>query len=191
LYSRSVIQNTTAKEACVMASFNKVILLGNVTRDPELRYIANGTAVTDIGLAVNDRRKTATGEWVEETTFVDVTLWGRTAEIAGEYVTKGSPLLIDGRLKLDTWEKDGKKNSKLRVVCDRMQLLGSRSGEGRSGDAPRGKARPATAVRGAPAQGGGDEYEQSGGYDMGSPSDPSSFSQGSDSHGGGDDDIPF
>ena len=113
-----------------MASFNKVILLGNVTRDPELRYISNGTAVTEIGLAVNDRRKTATGEWVEETTFVDVTLWGRTAEIAGEYVTKGSPLLIDGRLKLDTWEKDGKKNSKLRVVCDRMQLLGSRSGEG-------------------------------------------------------------
>jgi single-strand DNA-binding protein len=113
-----------------MASFNKVILLGNVTRDPELRYIANGTAVTDIGLAVNDRRKTATGEWVEETTFVDVTLWGRTAEIAGEYVTKGSPLLIDGRLKLDTWEKDGKKNSKLRVVCDRMQLLGGSFGRG-------------------------------------------------------------
>ena len=132
-----------------MASFNKVILLGNVTRDPELRYISNGTAVTDIGLAVNDRRKTATGEWVEETTFVDVTLWGRTAEIAGEYVTKGSPLLIDGRLKLDTWEKDGKKNSKLRVVCDRMQLLGSRSGgDGRSGDAPRGRGRPAAAGRG-------------------------------------------
>jgi single-strand DNA-binding protein len=191
LYSRSVIQNTTAKEACVMASFNKVILLGNVTRDPELRYIANGTAVTDIGLAVNDRRKTATGEWVEETTFVDVTLWGRTAEIAGEYVTKGSPLLIDGRLKLDTWEKDGKKNSKLRVVCDRMQLLGGRSGEGRSGDAPRGKARPASAGRGAQPQSGGDEYDQSGGYDVGGPSDSSSYPQGGESRGGGDDDIPF
>ena len=177
-----------------MASFNKVILLGNVTRDPELRYIANGTAVTDIGLAVNDRRKTATGEWVEETTFVDVTLWGRTAEIAGEYVTKGSPLLIDGRLKLDTWEKDGKKNSKLRVVCDRMQLLGGRSGEGRSGDAPRGKGRPATAGRGGPAQTGGDEYDQSGGYDIGGPSDSPSYHQGGDSvnnRGGGDDDIPF
>jgi len=93
-----------------MASFNRVILLGNVTRDPELRYISSGTAVTDAGLAVNDRRKNASGEWVEETTFVDVTLWGRTAEVAGEYVTKGSPLLIEGRLKLDTWEKDGKKN---------------------------------------------------------------------------------
>ncbi len=115
-----------------MASFNRVILLGNVTRDPELRYISSGTAVTEIGLAVNDRRKTPSGEWVEETTFVDVTLWGRTAEVAGEYVTKGAPLLIEGRLKLDTWEKDGKKNSKLRVVGEKMQLLGSR------GDGPRG-----------------------------------------------------
>lgn len=169
-----------------MASFNKVILLGNVTRDPELRYIANGTAVTDIGLAVNDRRKTATGEWVEETTFVDVTLWGRTAEIAGEYVTKGSPLLIDGRLKLDTWEKDGKKNSKLRVVCDRMQLLGSRAGgEGRSGDAPRARARPAAAGRGGPANAPTDEYDQSGGYDVGGDIGASIESRG------GDDDIPF
>ena len=169
-----------------MASFNKVILLGNVTRDPELRYIANGTAVTDIGLAVNDRRKTATGEWVEETTFVDVTLWGRTAEIAGEYVTKGSPLLIDGRLKLDTWEKDGKKNSKLRVVCDRMQLLGSRSGgEGRPADAPRGKGRPAAAGRGGPANSAADEYDQSGGYDVGGDIGASVDSRG------GDDDIPF
>jgi single-strand DNA-binding protein len=170
-----------------MASFNKVILLGNVTRDPELRYIANGTAVTDIGLAVNDRRKTATGEWVEETTFVDVTLWGRTAEIAGEYVTKGSPLLIDGRLKLDTWEKDGKKNSKLRVVCERMQLLGGRAGEARSGgDAPRGRARPAAPGRGGPANAPADEYDQSGGYDVGGD-----IGASVDSRGGGDDDIPF
>ena len=75
-----------------MASFNRVILVGNVTRDPELRYVPSGMAVTDIGLAVNDRRKNATtGEWIEETTFVDVTLWGRTAEVAGEYLSKGSP----------------------------------------------------------------------------------------------------
>ena len=163
-----------------MASFNKVILLGNVTRDPELRYISSGTAVTDIGLAVNDRRKTASGEWVEETTFVDVTLWGRTAEIAGEYVTKGSPLLIEGRLKLDTWEKDGKKNSKLRVVCDRMQLLG-----GRSGDGPRGKGRPAG--RGTPAAAGHDEYDQSSGYDAGT----GDISAGVEGRGGSEDDIPF
>ena len=127
-----------------MASFNRVILLGNVTRDPELRYIANGTAVTDIGLAVNDRRKTATGEWVEETTFIDVTLWGRTAEVAGEYVTKGSPIMIEGRLKLDTWEKDGKKNSKLRVVGERLQLLGGRSGDGPRGEGARSKTRAVT-----------------------------------------------
>ena len=75
-----------------MASFNRVILVGNLTRDPELRYIQSGMAVSEIGLAVNDRRKTATGEWVDETTFVDVTLWGRTAETASEYLTKGSPL---------------------------------------------------------------------------------------------------
>ncbi|MFM8496900.1 MAG: single-stranded DNA-binding protein [Planctomycetia bacterium] len=164
-----------------MASFNRVVLLGNVTRDPELRYISNGTAVTDIGLAVNDRRKTATGEWVEETTFVDVTLWGRTAEIAGEYVTKGSPLLIEGRLKLDTWEKDGKKNSKLRVVGEKMQLLGSRSGGGGGGDGPRGKARPAGRTGGQPA----DEFEPSGGYDDAASGGDHSAPVGSD------DDIPF
>ena len=99
-----------------MASFNKVILLGNVTRDPELKYISSGTAVTEIGMAINDRRKGPNGDWIEDTTFVDVTLWGRTAEIASEYLNKGAPVLIEGRLKLDTWEKDGKKNSKLRVV---------------------------------------------------------------------------
>ena len=159
-----------------MASFNRVILVGNVTRDPELRYISSGTAVTDIGLAVNDRRKNASGEWVEETTFVDVTLWGRTAEVAGEYVTKGSPLLIEGRLKLDTWEKDGKKNSKLRVVCERMQLLSSR-GEGGRGRGP----RPAGGRQGDgdDGDGSGQAYEEAGS----SPAGDGSF--------GGDDDIPF
>ncbi len=116
-----------------MASYNRVILVGNVTRDPELRYIPSGTAVTDIGLAVNDRRKGANGEWIEETTFVDVTLWGRTAEVASEYLNKGSSVLIEGRLKLDTWEKDGKKNSKLRVIGERMQMLGSKGGGGSGG----------------------------------------------------------
>jgi single-strand DNA-binding protein len=113
-----------------MASFNRVILLGNMTRDPELRYIPSGTAVCEIGLAVNDRRKTPSGEWVEETTFVDVTLWGRTAEVASEYLTKGAPVLIEGRLKLDTWEKEGKKNYKLRVIGEKMQMVGSKSGSG-------------------------------------------------------------
>lgn len=118
-----------------MASYNRVILVGNLTRDIELKYTPGGTAVTDIGLAVNDRRKSASGEWVDETTFVDVTLWGRTAEVASEYLGKGSPILVEGRLKLDTWETDGQKRSKLRVVCDRMQMLGGGGGgRSRSGD---------------------------------------------------------
>jgi single-strand DNA-binding protein len=108
-----------------MASYNRVILMGNLTRDVQLRYTPGGTPVTEVGLAVNDRRKNQNGEWVDETTFVDVTFWGRTAEVAAEYLSKGSPVFVEGRLKLDTWEKDGQKNYKLRVVCDRMQLLSS------------------------------------------------------------------
>lgn len=116
-----------------MASYNRVILVGNLTRDPELRYIPSGTAVSEIGLAVNDRIK-KDGQWVDETTFVDVTLWARTAEIANEYLSKGSSILIEGRLKLDSWEtNDGQKRSKLRVIADRMQMLGSRGGGGRDG----------------------------------------------------------
>ena len=122
-----------------MASYNRVILVGNLTRDVELRYISSGTAVTEIGLAVNDRRKNSNGEWVDETTFVDVTLWARQAEVASEYLNKGSSVLIEGRLKLDTWEKDGKKNSKLRVVGERMQMLGGRGGGG-GGGGPHGEA---------------------------------------------------
>lgn len=134
-----------------MASFNRVILVGNLTRDPELRYIPSGTAVTDIGLAVNDRRKNPNGEWVEETTFVDVTLWSRTAEIASEYLSKGSQVLIEGRLKLDTWEgKDGQKQSKLRVVGMNMTMLGSRGG-GQAGGQGGGGPRAAAPQRGRPA----------------------------------------
>ena len=113
-----------------MASFNRVILMGNITRDFEVKYLQSGMAVTEIGLAVNDRRKNQAGEWVEEVTFVDITLWGRTAEVAGEYLTKGSPVLIEGRLKLDQWEADGQKRSKLKVVGERMQMLGGRGGGG-------------------------------------------------------------
>ncbi len=117
-----------------MASYNRVILVGNLTRDPELRYTPSQTAVTEIGLAINDRRKTASGEWQDETTFVDVTLWARQAEVANEYLTKGSSVLIEGRLKLDTWEnKEGQKRSKLHVVGERMQMLGGRGGGGGGG----------------------------------------------------------
>lgn len=117
-----------------MASYNRVILVGNLTRDPELRYTPSGTAVSEIGLAVNDRVK-RNDQWVDEPTFVDVTLWDRTAEVANEYLSKGSPVLIEGRLKLDTWEKDGQKRSKLRVVANKMQML---SGGGGGGGGSRG-----------------------------------------------------
>lgn len=119
-----------------MASFNKVILMGNVTRDPEVRYTPGGTAVTDIGLAVNrfwmDK---SSNERKEETTFIDVTLWGRTAEIAGEYLSKGRPCLIEGRLQLDQWEdrETGQKRSRLKVVGDSLQLLGGRNEGGGGG----------------------------------------------------------
>lgn len=167
-----------------MASFNQVILMGNLTRDPELRYIPSGTAVTDITLAINDRRKGPTGEWIEETQFIDVTLWGRTAEVVSEYCSKGSPLFVEGRLKLDTWEKDGKKNYKLRVTGDRIQLLGTKGGGPGGGGGGGGQrsapARPQQQRGGPPA----DDYNQSG------PSE--SFDPGPEpSGGGGGDDIPF
>ena len=119
-----------------MASFNKVILMGNLTRDPEVRYTPKGSAVADIGLAVNRVYSTDNGEKREETTFVDVTLWGRTAEIAGEYLKKGRPVLIEGRLQLDSWDdkQSGQKRSKLKVIGESMQLLGSRQSGGGESD---------------------------------------------------------
>ena len=133
-----------------MASFNRVILVGNLTRDVDLKYTQGGTAVTEVGLAVNDRRKNQNGEWVEETTFVDVTLWARTAEVASEYLSKGSPVLIEGRLRLDSWETDGQKRSKLRVTGERMQMLGGRGGgsgpAGNSGGRQNQYSQPAPAA---------------------------------------------
>ena len=138
-----------------MASYNRVVLVGNLTRDPELRYIPSGTAVSDIGLAVNDRVKKG-DQWVDEVTFVDVTLWGRTAEIANEYLTKGSPVLIEGRLKLDRWEKDGQKFSKLKVIGEKLQMLGGRGegGGGGGGGGNRGRGRSSSS-------------DDAGGYDEG------------------------
>ena len=117
-----------------MANFNKVMLMGNLTRDPEVRYTPKGTAVAEIGLAVNRIYSGENNEKREETTFVDVTLWGRTAEVAGEYLKKGRPVFIEGRLQLDSWEdkQSGQKRSKLRVVAEGMQLIGSRGGSGSS-----------------------------------------------------------
>ena len=147
-----------------MASYNRVTLLGNLTHDPELRYTPSGTAVTDVRMAVNDRYKNSSGEWVEEATFVDVTLWARTAEVASEYLSKGSPILVEGRLKLDTWEgNDGQKRSKLKVICDRMQMVGGRGSGGRTparDDSGRSQAAPPPESFDAPPGGaslGGDD----------------------------------
>jgi len=108
-----------------MPSVNKVHLIGNLTRDPEVRNTPNGTAVCDISLAINRVRKGENGEKIEEVTFVDVTLWGRTAEVAGQYLAKGQPAYIEGRLQLDTWEDKatGDKRSKLKVIGESLQLL--------------------------------------------------------------------
>ena len=133
-----------------MASFNKVILVGNLTRDPELRYTPKGTAVAKIGLAVNRVWTSETGEKKEEVTFVDIDMFGRTAENVAQYMRKGSPLLVEGRLRLDQWDdkQTGQKRSKLGVVAESVQFLGSpRSSEG-GAPAP---SRAATAQAPTPA----------------------------------------
>ena len=115
-----------------MASFNRVLLLGNLTRDPEIRYTPKGSAVCDLGIAVNRQYTLENGERREEVTYVDVVLWARLAEIAGEYLKKGRPVFIEGRLQLDTWDdkQSGQKRSKLRVIGENMQMLGSPRGAG-------------------------------------------------------------
>ena len=113
-----------------MASINRVIVMGNLTKDVELRNLPSGTAVADVGVAVNERKKNQAGEPVQETTFVDATFWGRTAEIAAEYLHKGSPVVIEGRLKQEKWETDGQPRSKLKIVCERMQMVGGKPVEG-------------------------------------------------------------
>jgi single-strand DNA-binding protein len=144
-----------------MANLNRVLLIGNLTRDPDVRYTPKGTAVVDLGLAVNRVTTTEDGERREEVTFIDVTLWGRQAEIAEQYLKKGRPVFIEGRLQMDSWDdkQTGQKRTKLKVVGDTMQLLGSRqeSGEGQSssynsgsGTAPRRSTSQAPAPRPEP-----------------------------------------
>ncbi|TWU14065.1 Single-stranded DNA-binding protein [Symmachiella macrocystis] len=171
-----------------MASYNRVILIGNLTRDPEVRYIPSGTAVSELGLAVNrtwfDKQSNSRKE---ETTFVDVTLWGREAEVAGEYLSKGRPVLIEGRLQLDSWEdkQSGQRRSKLRVVCERMQMLGSRGDGGGGGG---GRSGGGGGYSGSSSQSG---Y---GGGDPGSQAPPQGDDFGPPSGGGGnvpDDEVPF
>ena len=121
-----------------MANLNKVMLIGNLTRDPDLKYTPGNQAVCEIGLAVNRKYRTKEGEDREETTFVDCEAWGKQAEVLKQYMTKGKPLFIEGRLKLDTWEdKDGGKRSKMRVVIENFQFLGAAGGGGGGGGGER------------------------------------------------------
>ena len=132
-----------------MANFNKVILAGNLTRDPELRYTPKGTAIAKIGLAINRKWRNEAGELKDETTFVDVDAFGKTAETIGQYLKKGRPILVEGRLRYETWEdkQSGQKRSKLGVVAETVQFLGSAPGAGEGGApaAPR-PPRPASAA---------------------------------------------
>lgn len=133
-----------------MASVNKVILMGNLTRDPELRYTPKGTAVADLGIAVNRRVSDGNGNWSDETTFVDVTVWGNTAENVQKYLAKGRGVFVEGRLQLDSWEdkQSGQKRSKLKVVGENVQFLPDGKG---GGARPQAAADPASS---APPKGG-------------------------------------
>ncbi len=134
-----------------MANFNKVLLMGNLTRDPEVRYTPKGTAIASFGLAVNRKWTDDSGQQHEEVTFVDVDLWSRQAEIAQQYLRKGSPLFVEGRLKLDQWDdkQSGQKRSKLKVIGERIQLLGAPKASAEFSDEPPAKpqrpARPTAA----------------------------------------------
>lgn len=129
-----------------MAELNKVFLAGNLTRDPEVRHIPSGSAVATLSMAINRRYRDNTGKDRDEVVYVDVTVWERQAETCGQYLTKGSPVLIEGRLKLDQWEKDGKKQSKLSVVAERVQFLSKGPGGGGGG----GRSNPSSEFEDTP-----------------------------------------
>jgi single-strand DNA-binding protein len=140
-------------------SVNKVFLMGNLTRDVELKYTPSDQPVANIGIAVSRRYRTREGEDREETTFVDCEAWGRTAEVMNQYLAKGRPVFVEGRLKLDQWEdrETGKSRSKLRVVVENFQFVDSPGGGGGGGGGGRGgnRPQPAGASTGQPASGGG------------------------------------
>jgi single-strand DNA-binding protein len=155
-----------------MASFNKVIIAGNLTRDPELRYTPKGTAVAGISLAVNRTWKSETGETKEEVTFVDVDVWGRQAEVIAQYMRKGRPLLVEGRLKQDTWEDKNtkQKQSKLKVVLESFSFIDSKAPEGGAG--------------------GSDSPRRAGGAPSSSAAKPPASPEG-EASGAEEDDVPF
>lgn len=153
------------------SNVNVVVITGNLTRDPELRHLGSGTAVCKLRVAVNSRRKDGqTGEWVDKPNYFDVTVWGAQGENCANYLAKGRPVAIEGRLDWREWEKDGVKRQSVEIIANSVQFLGSRDGSGGGG-------------------GGGNE---SGGFSPSSdvPADSSDFA-GAAAGSGGDDDIPF
>jgi len=165
-----------------MASYNKVILLGNLTRDPELRYTPKGQAVAKLGLAVNRSYKSETGETKEEVTFIDVDAWGKQAELIGQYLKKGNPLFVEGRLRLDQWDdkNTGQKVSKLKVVMENFQFVGGNRGSEAGGGGGGGGY-------GAPSQAAPQQQPQR--PSRPSPAPPSS--DGGEGPAGEVDDVPF
>ncbi len=172
-----------------MASYNKVMLMGNLTRDVEIRHTSGNTIVGSFGLAVNRKYKTQSGEQREEVNFIDCTAFGRTAEVMAQYLGKGRPVFVEGRLKFDQWEdkNGGGKRSKLGVIVDNFQFIDSKSGGGNSGggDGGGGYARSNAGGGGGGSYGGDQSGGNQGGGNQGG---------GNGSGGGGDfnhDDIPF
>ena len=159
-----------------MPNLNKVMLMGNLTRDPEIKYTPKGMAITNLGLAVNRVWSNEAGEKQEEVTFIDVEMFGRKAEVAAEYLKKGRPVFIEGRLKLDSWDdkQSGQKRSKLKVVGESLEFLGSREGGGGGG-------------------GGGGEYSEGrpASRPPGKPASPPPRPAADPDLDAGDDDIPF
>jgi single-strand DNA-binding protein len=150
------------------SNVNVVVITGNLTRDPELRHTGGGTAVCDLRVAVNSRRKDQSGNWVDKANYFDVTVWGAQGENCANYLSKGRPVAIEGRLDWREWEKDGVKRQSVEIIANSVQFLGSRDGSG-----------------------GGGEGGQGGGFSPSSdvPADSSDFAGAA--AGAGDDDIPF
>ena len=160
-----------------MASFNKIILMGNITRDPEMRYTSSNQAVAKLGVACNRRYTTVGGEKREEVMFVDCEAWGRTAEVMNQYLSKGRPIFIEGRLKLDQWtDQSGQKRSRHVVVVENFQFIDSRGGSDDLGGnrANQRSSNYASAPDGSEGDGDGDSASSSAGH-----------------HPIGEDDIPF
>lgn len=191
-----------------MASLNKVMLIGNLTRDPEVRFTPKGNAVCDMAIAVNRRYLSDSGERVEEVTYLDIVLWNKQAELAGQYLAKGRSVFIEGRLQMDSWEDKatGQKRTKVRIVCENMQFLDSKGGAAGGGgggnyqgggDDEGGYSAPQQQRRPAPQQGGGGGYQRSAAPQQRPPQRPApaqqqdDFGEGPITDGLEGDDIPF